>query len=156
MIGNYIEIEITKYPSKLDDSIYGKVIHTIGEKSKKGIHTDLAIKLYELPHEWPEDVLKEITVYNNYEDEDQEVYTSRKDLRHINFITIDGADAKDFDDAVFCHPSENGWKLFITSLFQHSAFILLCSIVLPFTVKAFLCINFFSKSCLITAGTPPA
>ena len=112
-IGNYIEVEITKYPSKLDDSIYGKVIHTIGEKSKKGIHTDLAIKLYELPHEWPEDVLKEISVYNNYEDEDQEVYTSRKDLRHINFITIDGTDAKDFDDAVFCHPSENGWKLFV-------------------------------------------
>ena len=57
--------------------------------------------------------MKEISVYNNYEDEDQEVYTSRKDLRHINFITIDGADAKDFDDAVFCNSSENGWKLFV-------------------------------------------
>ena len=57
-----------------------------------------------LPHEWPKEVLaelKNLEVKNN----------KRADLRKIPFVTIDGKDAKDFDDAVFCEFSKDGFDL---------------------------------------------
>src|SRR5690606_38518482 len=37
----------------------------------------------------------------------------RENLRQLPFVTIDGEDAKDFDDAVYCEPYEKGWKLWV-------------------------------------------
>ena len=57
-----------------------------------------------LPHEWPKEVLAEL---KNYEVKNNK----RADLRKIPFVTIDGKDAKDFDDAVFCEFSKDGFDL---------------------------------------------
>ena len=57
-----------------------------------------------LPHEWSKEVLaelKHLKVKNN----------KRDDLRKTSFVTIDGKDAKDFDDAVFCKANKNGFVL---------------------------------------------
>ena len=65
---------------------------------------DQVVQENALPHEWPKEVLSElknIEVKNN----------SRSDLRKIPFVTIDGKDAKDFDDAVFCEANNDGFVL---------------------------------------------
>ena len=65
---------------------------------------DQVVEENALPHEWSKDVLselKDLEVKNN----------KRDDLRKIPFVTIDGKDAKDFDDAVFCDANENGFVL---------------------------------------------
>ena len=57
-----------------------------------------------LPHEWSKEVLAEL---KNLEVKN----TKRDDLRKIPFVTIDGKDAKDFDDAVFCEFNKDGFNL---------------------------------------------
>ena len=65
---------------------------------------DQVVEENALPHEWSKDVLAEL--------KDLEVKNIlRNDLRKVPFVTIDGKDAKDFDDAVFCEANENGFVL---------------------------------------------
>ena len=65
---------------------------------------DQVVEENALPHEWSKDVLAEL--------KDLEVKNIlRDDLRKVPFVTIDGKDAKDFDDAVFCEVNENGFVL---------------------------------------------
>ena len=61
---------------------------------------DVAIRNHDLPHEWPEAVLKEAAQFAYEVPED--AIKGRIDFRQLPFVTIDGEDAKDFDDAVYC------------------------------------------------------
>lgn len=65
-----------------------------------GMEIDVALRTYDIPHVWPEAVLKEAAKLKpEVEEKDKE---KRIDLRHLPFVTIDGEDARDFDDAVYC------------------------------------------------------
>jgi ribonuclease R len=73
---------------------------------------NVAIRNHELPYVWPDDVLLEASRFAPYVTED--ALQGRTDLRHLAFVTIDGEDAKDFDDAVYCEPREKGgWTLYV-------------------------------------------
>lgn len=90
----------------------GEVIEVLGDAMAPGMETDIAIRAFHLPHLWPEDALKEADAFpDKISSKDLK---NRLDLRHLPFVTIDGEDAQDFDDAVYCEPKKSGgFKLFV-------------------------------------------
>jgi ribonuclease R len=109
--GQMVVVTITTQPSSKTRPV-GKVKEIIGEHMAPGMEIDVAIRNHELPHEWPEDVLKETAHIPS--DVSQDAIQGRLDLRHLPFVTIDGEDAKDFDDAVFCKSNtRGGWVLYV-------------------------------------------
>jgi ribonuclease R len=72
---------------------------------------ELAIRSHELPLEWPDEVEQEISILSTEVDESAK--KGREDLRQLPLVTIDGADARDFDDAVYCEQSAKGWRLLV-------------------------------------------
>ena len=102
--GDLVEAEIIR------SSGYGpktaRVIRTLGPADQSGAFSTLAIAEFELRHVFPDPALAEASAAR------RPVLEDRADLRHTALVTIDGADAKDFDDAVHAVPAENGgWKL---------------------------------------------
>lgn len=108
--GQFVVTSIVEQPNKSRQPI-GKVIEVIGDHLAPGMEIDVAIRSYDLPYEWPDEVLQQVEQFSEQSIQDQLVH--RKDMRELNFVTIDGLDAKDFDDAVYCEPHENGWKLWV-------------------------------------------
>lgn len=80
--------------------------------ANQSIAIENAIKHHNLPHEWSDAVLSEAKKYDLSIPASE--IKSRRDLRFLPFVTIDGEDAKDFDDAVYCEALPNGsWKLWV-------------------------------------------
>jgi len=73
--------------------------------------TEIAIRNFDLPHIWPPGVEQEAGSFGP--DVTVEMMAGRRDLRDLALVTIDGADARDFDDAVFAQKRENGWRLVV-------------------------------------------
>lgn len=73
---------------------------------------DIAIRKFGIPHEWPQEVLNQIKSLT--EEVPAEAKAGRVDLRELPLMTIDGEDARDFDDAVFCERKRSGgWRLWV-------------------------------------------
>lgn len=108
--GQIVCVDIVEQPSARSQPI-GNIVEILGDHMAPGMEVEVAIRNYNLPHVWPEKVLKEV------EDLPEEVgkkdLKDRKDLRSLAFVTIDGEDAKDFDDAVYCYQEKNKWHLFV-------------------------------------------
>ncbi len=107
--GQFVVVKLTRQPDKHTQPV-GKIIEIIGDHITEGIATELAIRTYELPYEWSRAVKQEIKAL----DPDRvEIPQGREDFRATPFVTIDGADARDFDDAVFCQRQGEGWLLYV-------------------------------------------
>ena len=107
--GQFVSVKITKHPDKHTQPV-GEIIDIIGDHASFGIATELAIRAYELPHKWSKAILKEINLFAA----DMEIQSlGRVDLRKLPFVTIDGEDAKDFDDAVYCDKQGDDWRLYV-------------------------------------------
>ncbi len=108
--GQYVVIDIVHQPEKHRQPI-AKVLNIIGDGLDGSMAVDIAIRSYELPFEWP------VAVDNDVKDLAEEIILddveNRKDIRDIPLVTIDGADARDFDDAVYCEKEGNGWRLLV-------------------------------------------
>lgn len=90
----------------------GKIIKVIGTYMSPGMEAEVAIHIHDLPCAWPEVVKREIETLTPEITKSTE--KNRVDLRELAFVTIDGEDAKDFDDAVYCEPREHGgWRLWV-------------------------------------------
>lgn len=88
-----------------------EVIQFVGDGNIPQFETLIAIKNHDLPHEFSKAVDKELeSVENQVTDKERAV---RVDLTHLNFITIDGDDSRDFDDAVYCEQSNGGYDLYV-------------------------------------------
>jgi ribonuclease R len=107
----FVMVEITQYPSKQSQAM-GKVKEVLGDHMAPGMEIDVAIRAHNLPHEWPADVQAQAaTLPTEVDDADK---PHRVDLRQLPFVTIDGEDARDFDDAVYCSLEKSGgWKLYV-------------------------------------------
>lgn len=108
--GQIVVAEILDYPTQVEQAT-GRVVRVIGEPNKKGIATDIAIHSHGIPTTWPEAVREEIKGYGTTVP--SAAKKGRVDLRDVDLVTIDGADARDFDDAVYCEPSGKGWRLLV-------------------------------------------
>ena len=101
---------ILDYPSNTEQAT-GTVAQIIGDPRQKGIATDIAIHSHGIPTRWPRGVQGQADKFG------RSVPTAAKqgrvDLRDIDLVTIDGADARDFDDAVYCEKSGKGWRLLV-------------------------------------------
>jgi ribonuclease R len=75
------------------------------------LSTESAIARFELPHEFPSEVLREAQTFGDRVDAREA--DSRVDLRELPLVTIDGEDARDFDDAVYAEPHANGFRLIV-------------------------------------------
>ncbi|HXH54512.1 MAG TPA: ribonuclease R [Gammaproteobacteria bacterium] len=84
----------------------GQVLEVLGSENTPGIEIKAAMRAYNLPHVWPEGISKETSQLT--EEVPNAAKRGRLDLREIPLVTIDGEDAKDFDDAVFCEEKRDG------------------------------------------------
>lgn len=108
--GQIVTAKIVEQPSKHTQPI-GEITQILGEHMSPGMEVDIAIRTHALPCEFSIEVLQEVKAFS--EDSIVEQASKREDLRALPFATIDGEDAKDFDDAVYCEKIDSGWKLYV-------------------------------------------
>jgi ribonuclease R len=109
--GQYVTVRITHQPNKRNQAV-GEVAEILGEHMAPGMEIDVAIRTHEIPHEWPLEatheaakLAPEVTEADKHD---------RIDLREMPFVTIDGEDARDFDDAVYCRKRTlGGWRVYV-------------------------------------------
>lgn len=90
----------------------GMIIEVLGENMAKGMETEIAIRNHDIPHVFPSAVQKQVKKFT--EEVPEAAKKGRVDLRQLPLVTIDGEDARDFDDAVYCQRIEKGgWKLWV-------------------------------------------
>ena len=109
--GQIVLVELLAYPSKRSQAV-GNIIHILGEHMAPGMEIEVAILAHGLPAKWPDDITMSVSKIPQRVETDD--IKGRTDLRHLPFVTIDGDDAKDFDDAVYCYPKpKGGYQLFV-------------------------------------------
>jgi ribonuclease R len=109
--GQIVLAAITEQPTKHKQPI-GRVVEVLGEHMDPGMEIDIALRSYELPFEWSGEVEAEAQRFGAEVAEDAK--RDRVDLRDLPLVTIDGEDARDFDDAVYCEPlDDGGWRLLV-------------------------------------------
>ena len=108
--GNMVVVEILDYPTHVEQAT-GRITTVIGAPGDQGIATDVAIHAHAIPFKWPDAVRKEVAGFGTTVP--GSAHSGRTDLRDVDLITIDGADARDFDDAVYCRKSDRGWRLLV-------------------------------------------
>nr|WP_136252695.1 ribonuclease R [Ningiella ruwaisensis] len=109
--GNVVVVEIVQRPRR-NLSAIGKIVEVLGEHMAPGMEIETALRNFDIPHQWPQGVLK--SVENLDEEVPEDAKKGRIDLRLLPLVTIDGEDARDFDDAVYCQAIETGgWQLWV-------------------------------------------
>lgn len=108
--GQIVVAKITEQPSKRTQPI-GEISEVLGEHMAPGMEIDIAIRVHSIPSEFSREVIDEAESFSEQSIIDES--PRRKDLRTLPFVTIDGEDAKDFDDAVYCEQRNSGWKLYV-------------------------------------------
>lgn len=111
--GLAVDVEITQFPT--DHTVArGRVIEVLGDPDAFGVDVEIVIRKHHLPHVFPAGVLAEAqdAALRNVASLDDDEITARRDFREEPIVTIDGATAKDFDDAVLVRRREDGtWDL---------------------------------------------
>ncbi len=108
--GQIVVAEIDEQPTKRTQPI-GRIAEVLGEHMAPGMETDIAIRTFNIPVEWPEAVQQAIKVFGA--EVPEAAKQGREDLRQVPLVTIDGEDARDFDDAVYCERKPKGWRLLV-------------------------------------------
>ena len=102
--GDVVVAEVTSWAEK-SRVMKGKIVDIIGRKDQPGTDMETVIRKYQLPETFPENVLQSARAVGGIREKD---FEGRRDLRGKTLITIDGADARDLDDAVSLTMAENG------------------------------------------------
>ncbi|MCP5264797.1 MAG: ribonuclease R [Burkholderiaceae bacterium] len=114
--GQVVTCEITDPPSGHADPL-GRIVEVLGDIDDPGMEIEIAVRKFDVPHVFSEDALAAAGALPR-EVEAGDV-RGRVDLRDVPLVTIDGEDARDFDDAVYCEPIEargrraGGWRLLV-------------------------------------------
>ncbi len=108
--GDIVSARITAYAT-IKSHTLGEITEILGNALTTDMHIELALRKFGLPHTWSEAVQQEAASLSETLPEGE--VKRRRDIRDLSLITIDGEDARDFDDAVYCRPVAKGWKLFV-------------------------------------------
>jgi ribonuclease R len=109
--GDNVIVEITRRPQGSSPA-HGRVVEVLDDRRPSDLAARFAILRHDLPEEFPPEVLHEANLFEP--DVRPEDRAGREDLRDLPLVTIDGADAKDFDDAVYAEPVRGGgWRLVV-------------------------------------------
>ncbi|MEQ1805849.1 MAG: ribonuclease R [Burkholderiaceae bacterium] len=103
--GQVVAIELTEPPSMYSQPV-GRVIEVLGEIDDPGMEIEIAVRKYEVPHRFSAEALAQAaSLPQAIRALDRK---HRVDLSDVPLVTIDGDDARDFDDAVYCEPAVIG------------------------------------------------
>lgn len=109
--GQFVVVEVVQQPDRRNKPV-GHILEVLGDHLAPGMEIDVAIRSHSIPHVWPSNVKEQAATYGK--DVGEEDKQNRIDLRDAPFVTIDGEDARDFDDAVYCEKKRSGgWRLFV-------------------------------------------
>ncbi|MFN3295761.1 ribonuclease R [Caldimonas sp.] len=112
--GQVVAVELTEPPSMYSQPV-GRVTEVLGEIDDPGMEIEIAVRKYEVPHQFsPETLAQAAKLPDKIRAADRK---HRIDLTDVPLVTIDGEDARDFDDAVYCEPARvgrgKGWRLVV-------------------------------------------
>jgi ribonuclease R len=108
--GQIVVVEIVQQPTQHCQPL-GRITEVLGMHMAPGMEIEMAIRSYELPNVWPNALLDEIKSLTP--EVPEAAKEGREDIRHLPLVTIDGEDARDFDDAVYAQKTAKGWKLLV-------------------------------------------
>jgi ribonuclease R len=112
--GQVVSVELTEQPSRYAKPV-GKIVEVLGDIDDPGMEIEIAVRKYGVPHEFSE-AAKKMAAKLPSEVRNVDL-GDRVDLRDVPLVTIDGEDARDFDDAVYCEPVKigraNGYRLIV-------------------------------------------
>ncbi|QDP00274.1 ribonuclease R [Thalassotalea sp. PS06] len=109
--GQMVIVDLLQRPSKRSSAI-GKITEVLGDHMAPGMEIQVAIHQHDLPHTWSDELLAETSSLT--EEVPESAKQGRIDLTKLPLVTIDGEDARDFDDAVYCQPNPSGgWRLWV-------------------------------------------
>ncbi|MDK2793789.1 MAG: ribonuclease [Caldanaerobacter sp.] len=118
--GMKVVVRITKWPEGRR-SPEGEIIEVLGYKGEPGIDVKSILRSYDIPETFPKEVLKEAEELP--EEIPEKEKKRRVDLTKLKFVTIDGEDAKDLDDAVYVERLPNGNYLLYVSIADVSHYV---------------------------------
>ena len=116
--GQVVTVEIVQQPTRHTQPL-GRVVEVLGEIDDPGMEIEIAVRKFDVPLAFSDAALEQAE--STPDTVKRTDLKGRVDLRDVNFITIDGEDARDFDDAVFVEPVElgtakrkrPGWRLLV-------------------------------------------
>jgi ribonuclease R len=112
--GQVVVVELTEPPALYGQPV-GRITEVLGEVDDPGMEIEIAVRKYGVPHEFSPACLQEAAALpDKVRPQDRK---NRIDLTDVPLVTIDGEDARDFDDAVYCEPAKvgrgKGWRLLV-------------------------------------------
>jgi ribonuclease R len=106
-----VVVEVIDQPTH-HGHVTAKVLEVLGDHLTPAMEVEIALRNHDIPTEWPEELMAQIDAMPS--EVSDKAGAGRHDLRQIPFVTIDGEDARDFDDAVYCEPKRGGgWRLYV-------------------------------------------
>jgi ribonuclease R len=108
--GQIVLLKLIEQPSRTAQPL-GHVTRVLGEHAAPGMETEIAIHSHGLPFEFPREAIEEAERFGSAVA--PAAKRGREDLRDRPLVTIDGEDARDFDDAVWCERVRSGWRLIV-------------------------------------------
>lgn len=108
--GQIVVAEIVQQPTAHCQPI-GRITEVLGMHMAPGMEIEMAIRSYDLPNSWPDALVEEIEALKP--EVPEQAKQGREDIRDLPLVTIDGEDARDFDDAVYARKTAKGWKLLV-------------------------------------------
>jgi ribonuclease R len=112
--GQVVVVELTEPPALYGQPV-GRVKEVLGEIDDPGMEIEIAVRKFSVPHEFSDAALAQARLLPDHVRSSD--HKGRVDLRDVPLVTIDGEDARDFDDAVYCEPAKvgrgKGWRLLV-------------------------------------------
>ncbi|MEA3191903.1 MAG: ribonuclease [Betaproteobacteria bacterium] len=108
--GQVVTIDLVQPPTKHARPV-GRIAEVLGNYADSGMEIEIALRKFDLPHEFAKKALAQAQALpNSLQEKDIQ---GRRDLRELEFVTIDGETAKDFDDAVYARREGRDWRLWV-------------------------------------------
>lgn len=112
--GQVVSVEILEQPSRYSQPI-GRIVEVLGAVGDPGMEIEIAVRKFDVPHAFSQEAEEE--AHRLPEEVKHADLQGRVDLRDVAMVTIDGEDARDFDDAVYCEQvgegRNAGWRLIV-------------------------------------------